>query len=317
MDSVVSIIVPIYNKEKFIDKCLKTIVSQTYKNTEIVLVDDGSSDQSANICQKYANKYKNIKYYYIDNNGVSNARNVGIQKASGDYIVFIDADDYIDNKYIESLMIDNYELVVESYWKDFGDRKEHIEINEGSYSIEEIKMILKNKAIANIFSVPYLKLFRSNIIKNNKLEFNKSLNFGEDFEFVLKYLECLDGKILIKNVAYYYNTIEEGSLSRKPISNIWEQLMIVYEQIYKMYSLRKDRDFFLLRFTKITLLNEYFGNFSRFKKQLQTIANNKYFNETNINSFKNFSIDWIICLLIKKRIILLTYFIFNLKRGKK
>ena len=302
MNKLVSIIVPIYNKEKFIDKCLKSIVFQTYKNTEIILIDDGSNDKSADICYKYASKYKNIKYYYINNSGVSNARNVGIKKSKGEYIVFIDADDYINENYIKSLMVDNYDLVVEGYCKDFGDKKEYIEINEGSYSIKEIKKALKDKVITNIFSVPYLKLFKSNIIKENKLEFNINLSFGEDFEFILKYLECLDGKILIKNVAYYYNTIEDGSLSRKPIPNIWDQLMIVYKQISKIYTLREDRDYFLLRFIKITLLNEYFIKFSRFKNQMKLITNTSYFNEVNINSFKKFSIDWIICLLVKKNI---------------
>ncbi|MDQ1143763.1 glycosyltransferase involved in cell wall biosynthesis [Bacillus sp. SORGH_AS 510] len=100
----VSVIVPIYNVEKFLSKCIETIINQSYKNLEIILVDDGSPDRSGEICDEYAAKDKRIKVIHQKNSGVSSARNAGINAATGDYVCFADGDDYLMPDYVEYLM---------------------------------------------------------------------------------------------------------------------------------------------------------------------------------------------------------------------
>ena len=93
---LISVIIPIYNTQKYLKKCIDSVESQSYNNIEIILVNDGSTDSSEKIIQPYLQKYENIKYYKKENGGLSDARNYGIQKATGDYICFLDSDDYID-----------------------------------------------------------------------------------------------------------------------------------------------------------------------------------------------------------------------------
>lgn len=104
MDNLVSIIVPVYNTEKYLNKCVDSILSQTYTNLEIILVNDGSSDNSPKICDDYANKDSRVKVVHKENGGLSDARNAGLDVASGDYITFIDSDDYIESESIELLL---------------------------------------------------------------------------------------------------------------------------------------------------------------------------------------------------------------------
>ena len=99
----VSIIVPVYNVEKYIEKCLNSLISQSYRNIEIILIDDGSKDNSGKICDKYKKKDPRIKVIHKENAGVSEARNSGIQKATGKYLCFVDADDFVMNDYIKYL----------------------------------------------------------------------------------------------------------------------------------------------------------------------------------------------------------------------
>lgn len=118
-DILLSVVIPVYNVEAYIEKCIESILSQSFINYEIILVNDGSTDRSGNICDMYANLYKNIYVYHIENKGVSNARNVGIRKAKGKYIHFMDSDDTIDKQmYEEYYNITsnfNYDIVISGY----------------------------------------------------------------------------------------------------------------------------------------------------------------------------------------------------------
>ena len=101
---LVSIIVPIYNAEKYLDRCMKSLLNQTYHNTEIVLVDDGSSDHSAEVCRKYTDQYEKVRFFQKSNGGAASARNFGIDHARGEYLAFVDADDYVQDIFIEKLL---------------------------------------------------------------------------------------------------------------------------------------------------------------------------------------------------------------------
>ena len=104
MSALISVVVPVYNAEKYLDKCIQSIINQKYSNLEIILVDDGSKDNSLELCKKYAESDKRIKVIHKENEGVSTARNSGIEVASGDFIAFIDSDDYIDENMYFNMM---------------------------------------------------------------------------------------------------------------------------------------------------------------------------------------------------------------------
>ena len=102
-EPLISVIIPVYKVEKYLNKCVDSVLNQTYKNLEIILVDDGSPDKCPEICDEYAKKDDRIKIIHKQNGGLSDARNVGIEKSTGEYITFIDSDDYVDSNYIEQL----------------------------------------------------------------------------------------------------------------------------------------------------------------------------------------------------------------------
>lgn len=319
MNEKISVIVPLYNKEKHIYQCLNSIKKQKFKNFEVFIIDDGSTDNSKEICINFCKEDDRFKYFFKNNGGVSSARNYGLKLIKNDYVIFIDADDYIEESYLESLTENKNDLIVQGFKKD-----EHGIINE--YHIQNcvynkqdvLNDLLINKEITNVFSVPYLKLFDMRYIKKYSIKFNEDLNFGEDFDFVLRYISAINGTVRFVDKCYYVNRIENGSLSRKDISNIWIQLSIVYLTIKKIYiSNRKALNFFLMRFVKISLLNSYCSKYDNFKKIFYEIRNDNEFLNLKLIELKRFSIDWLICLLIKKKLVLISYIIFNLKRRKK
>ena len=165
MNDGISIIIPLYNKEKFITQCLNSILKQTYKYFEAIIIDDGSIDRSKEICLDFCKKDKRFIYYRKDNGGVSSARNYGLNKAKYNYITFIDADDYVEKRYLETLIKNKNDLVVEGFKKKENETITEYHNLNNIYNKKETMDLLLKKEIANIFSVPYLKLYNKKYIK--------------------------------------------------------------------------------------------------------------------------------------------------------
>lgn len=108
MDKI-SIITPVYNTQKYLKRCIESVLSQTYSNIELLLIDDGSTDESGKICDEYANKDSRVKVFHITNGGPSRARNIGLENATGNYILFVDSDDWVDNQFVSHYLCDNYQ----------------------------------------------------------------------------------------------------------------------------------------------------------------------------------------------------------------
>ncbi len=175
MNKIVSIIVPVYNAEKYIDRCLHSILNQSYTNIEIVLINDGSSDNSLKIINEYAKKYSFIKVYSHENKGVGFTRNFGILQAKGEYIVFVDSDDYIDENYVEILLnsVKNYDAVFSGY-KSITENGEIISVNALDQS-EWAKY--KYTGILG-------KIYKTKYLIQNKI-FYPNYKVGEDLYFAL------------------------------------------------------------------------------------------------------------------------------------
>lgn len=186
----VSIIIPVYNPGPQLDSLLRSLINEKYINQyEIILVDDGSTDNSSKICMKYANGNNFIKYIYKVNGGASSARNIGIQNSKGDFIVFIDADDQVSESFFEILMktvSTNYDFYIFDYiWKDKdGETPKAVSLQYG----EVQKMSLLYKSIVKMGrNAPWGKIYKRAIIDQFGLEFNEHLVVAEDIEFYMQF----------------------------------------------------------------------------------------------------------------------------------
>ena len=195
MDNKVNIIVPVYNSELYLKDCIESIILQTYKDWELVLVDDGSTDSSRYICDQYSTQDCRIKVYHIPNGGVSHARNFGLKNCCSKWICFIDSDDTIDKDYISVLIdgvlnVDNIQLSVCGYRNIYVSSNiidpHYVNCNG---VIEEIDRYIDACEKSNILNSPVCKLFDRDIIISNNILFDEDICYGEDHLFVLSYLQ--------------------------------------------------------------------------------------------------------------------------------
>lgn len=216
---LVSIIVPVYNSSKYLDECINSIISQSFTDFEVLLVDDGSTDNSYEICNNYSSHDTRIKLYYKGNGGVSSARNFAINKVKGTYITFIDSDDFIKESCLKNMVDninDNVDLI-QSGLIFFDNTTRHIlrseilpEHNMLSRSIPSECFII---ATLPLITSPVSKLYRASIIKDNNIFFNESLSYGEDRDFNLRYIQNIRTAKSISDCGYLYRKEISNSLS--------------------------------------------------------------------------------------------------------
>lgn len=217
---LISIIVPVYNAEKFIIKCLNSIKNQTYKNIEVVLINDGSTDKSGNICDEYCKTDSRFRVIHKENGGVSSARNLGLSMMSGDYVSFIDPDDWIEEDMIENLykLTQNYnsEISICGYYKEEnGKQINKIENpNISTYSkYEALNEILNQNGFKGFL---WNKIFSTKLIEG-KIIFNEDIHFCEDLLFVC---QCMLNatKIVYDTKPYYHYIIHDNNICKSNYS---------------------------------------------------------------------------------------------------
>lgn len=205
---LISIIVPIYKAEEYIHRCIKSILSQTFSDFELILIDDGSPDKSGIICDEYAKDDKRIKVFHQENGGVSNARNKGIEHAEGTWISFIDSDDYIERTYYEHLIqFSNNDWIIEGFKTEW-----HIEkLTNISYSETDFLKFWNSHFHRLYSTVPWGKLYKKEIIQNNNIQFDPQIRLGEDLIFNLNYVKYCKSIQLVDSSQYVYTTITAAS----------------------------------------------------------------------------------------------------------
>lgn len=212
----ISIIVPIYNAEKYLTRCLNSILNQTFKCFELLLINDGSSDDSLNICKRFALKDKRIIVYDKQNEGVSATRQFGIEKAKGTYSIFIDADDWIDSNMLSDmhqLMIQHqYDILICNYFMNNDLVKE-------KQGIKAPKEIIHNMLNSKIKGVMWNKLVKHSLYTQYKIKFPAKINFCEDV-FVCMQLFLFASHIGYTEKAYYHYMENPTSITRKLNKNI-------------------------------------------------------------------------------------------------
>lgn len=218
MDKV-SVVVPIYNAEKYISECIESIIYQTYKNLEIILINDGSSDNSIKICKQYAKNDDRIKLIDDENHGVSYARNKGIEEATGKYIIFIDSDDVIKENYIDVLIKTinsdiNLDLAVCTYEEIGLDERIIFNLNSSDMSLLTGSLKKDYYLIKDFLNTPWGKLYKLNIIKRYKIMFPNEHSIGEDQIFNYKYFLHVENYRFINKPMYLYMHRDNISLTK-------------------------------------------------------------------------------------------------------
>lgn len=231
--SKVSIVIPIYNVEKYLDRCIESIKSQTYTDLEIILIDDGSKDSSGAICDEHAKYDNRIKVIHKENGGVSAARNTGLSVADGEYIMFVDSDDYIDSNMIEEMVLHlPADIVICGLrWvQPEGKiiRENSFDKNETVQITEFIERYFDIAQDGYIISGPYNKLFCKQIINEYNLKFDENLSIGEDWLFVIKYMQCIENVCIMNNAYYNYVQYANNTLMSKYNDNAFEMCELLY-----------------------------------------------------------------------------------------
>lgn len=222
MSEKVSIIIPVYNVEKYIEECLNSVVNQTYRNIEIIIVNDGSTDNSKKICKDFAQKDKRIIFVDDVNHGVSHARNIGLERATGDFITFVDSDDWIDKKMIETLYMNAVKYNSDIIACDYIIYDNSIEVLHSQRTEIEIiteKKEMYNKLFSRQFYGGYLwnKLIRKECIYKNKkllISFNENIKIEEDTLFIANIIENIKKLVFIPSEKLYYYRIRNNSAVR-------------------------------------------------------------------------------------------------------
>lgn len=229
--SLVSVIIPVYNAEKSLSKCIDSIINQTYRTIEILLINDGSTDNSSNICDCYGYKDARIKVIHLKNKGVANARNTGIDVAKGKYIQFVDSDDWLEEDAIEEALkaieLNKADMVI------FGFIRHLTPQNYSEYKLsdsflntlkkEEIFKKLGSLINNEMFNSVWNKLYKRAIIVDKDIRFNVDYQNGEDFMFNMDYIKHINSISICKKCLYHYNNTQQSlskSLSLKKFLSI-------------------------------------------------------------------------------------------------
>ena len=255
MNELVSVIVPIYNSEKFLKKCIESILSQTYENLEIILINDGSTDRSADISEYYAGMDDRIRYIFQENKGQSISRNTGIEMSNGRYIYFMDSDDYIDKGYLEYAI--NYmrnnkaDLFISNYYHELesGEAWKERDFQEGIFDLTGEKD--RYKFLVNVF-LPYKcgfevwnRLYDAEIVKNNNLKFPVFKPVvAEDLYFNLLYSLFADRVIITNGRFYHYLHNDNSTMAKNSGVHINR-----YNEVSRLYYdfLKKNNNFLYLK----------------------------------------------------------------------
>lgn len=244
----ISVIITIYNMEQYLDKCIQSVINQTYKNLEIILVNDGSTDGSFDICLKYASIDKRIIVINNSNEGLVKVKISGIKQATGDYITFVDADDWLDSNAYELVvnMSDDEDMITYGLLEDytFKNVEKYDQIDEGVYKENDIK----NAVLPGIFADNYFfgfnilpnlvcKLIKRDILCNCINKVSSDVAIGEDLDFVVQSLNFTRSLRTIKICPYHYVQREKSmvrtSVSDKAVIGLYRDLMAVESDINK------------------------------------------------------------------------------------
>lgn len=311
MNELVTIIVPVYNAEKNLGRCISSIHNQTYKNLEIIFINDGSKDKSLDILNEYVQKDNRIQVVSQENKGVSATRNLGIELSKGDFLYFMDADDEIEPKVVETLYTaikDNSDLVISNY--KIGEIN-NLKANKiefvGNFEKQDFLRHLDSYYLNNFLNAVWNKFFKKEIIHKYKISFEKNINMGEDILFILEYLKY-SKRINILNTEHNYRYLDNAdSLTKKTDLKYFKMYEIIYSRLQEYLAFEGYNNEDMLKvfnrmygMSNVGLINKFFFENSINKENIKKIHNLANLSKVNTNY-----------LGLKSRVFLKIYFTKN------
>lgn len=284
---MITIIVPVYNAEKTLNRCIESILSQTFLDWELLLIDDGSTDRSGKLCNEYAAKDQRIKVFHKKNGGVSSARNIGLDHAKGEWITFVDADDFVKKPYLIHLLEHSQkhaDLVIS-----------YAEIHNGNDIKKELypSKLVDNTNFESIFiendmhwhTSPWSKLYKRCIIEKHHLRFCEGMHIGEDAVFLYSYMLYSNKIYISPDTDYCYFAYIPGSLTKRVNSLASEtlaynQIRVIVESLISQKSIKNP----------IALNNVNWLIASYQRRILNALYHNKIQKQTRLSILRN--TDW-------------------------
>lgn len=278
--NMVSVIVPVYNAERYICRCIDSILSQLYKDFELILVDDGSTDNSRELCESYLYD-KRVRVYHQKNAGASGARNLGISHAKGAWIVFVDADDWCDKEYLQELMSSG-DVDFTTVFMSIDVKDENVEhplsyTRKEYYGQQGLSDFIDN--CSKDLAAPVCRRFRKDLIQRHNLSFDEDVHIAEDLLFNLSYLKCANSIGVVPRSLYHYEK-HEGSLTYRSIC--WEEANMIINRLGEVMASLPFKEKLTQNYLWGNILRKFLlslqrdSSFGEMYKSLSEIALNNY-----------------------------------------
>ena len=320
-DISISVLMPVYNSEKFLEETVQAVINQSYTNWELILVDDGSTDNSKKLCDELRKKENRIKFIDKKNTGVSDTRNVALKNAKGQYVVFVDSDDLIHKDYLKLLVNSMNKYNTDLSVCNFIERKisstgKVDDINrefcpKEVMEMSEMKDYIMDFGNSGLLNPLWNKIYKREIIENNNITFDEKVETGEDFIFNLQYFRKTKKISFIKEMLYYYIRRNNNSITYKYIENMYEK---GWEIHWLLESFLKDMGFYNEENAYVLYGNHLTGVFSAFlnlyhdnckltskekKTYIKNIISKPYVKECAANRKKDKGIIGLTSLLVR------------------
>lgn len=247
----VSVIVPVYNAEKYLKECVDSILNQTVKDLELILVDDGSTDSSPALCDAYAAQDGRVKVIHKPNGRAASARNAGLRAASGEHIAFVDADDWISPEMYEEMLAADADVVLCDYVRFLGDKEYPFtqpNVTGGFYDKDQIRERIYPHLVMDGVEYPItisncVLLIKHSILIDNQLFYREDIHISEDAPFGSEVLYCADSFAYLKGDHFYHYRMSEGSASKTYKPWWWDSSLKINEETERFFSKCTDYDF--------------------------------------------------------------------------
>ncbi len=286
-----SIIIPVFNMEKTLERCVDSVLKQSCKDWEIILVNDGSIDKSGVISKSFSENHENIHYYFQENKGVSSARNLGIEKSNAEWMIFLDADDYWDDNYLQKIFEctkSNCDIVITGITKILENRNKIKILSDkiGFFSIDDLLVDFMSVQLnSGIYGFVSNKIIKTSIVKKNQLKFNNRIKLCEDLDFFTRYFLNCNTVFITTESGNFYNYIDK----KNEVDYI--SLIKVFYNVKEMLIVKKAMSFEnkkLLNYQFSSLKYAYFNELKKINdddilKGFLFFQNVKLENEKNVN----------------------------------
>ena len=232
-----SVIIPAYNAEDTIRRCLESLLKQPHENAELIIINDGSTDTTGEICREYASRDGCIRYFEKENGGVASARNLGLDNATGEYILFVDSDDYVTEHYFAVMNANtatDMDLIMLGRYTYDGDRlEERLLRPRVAKSPKETANIICDAIRQQLMNSTWNKIYRRSLIEEYKIRFDQRLPIGEDKVFAVQYAVCSNSVAFVADSVYVASLENECSLSRKQRDDLCDHVLLEHDLLFQ------------------------------------------------------------------------------------